>query len=156
MMLMTCLVTQRITDKSVSEFNYWRRFLAVLGCNPAIIESSPQNFPGSAEYFLGSLLTLDSQSWCGCGEWRVMAASDVYRGQRAREQERQECGSWRAEFDWFHHHWRVTSHQGVRADCCTNTHTQSKMKSPSNIIWLILFLPTPSVHIFPRVKFFFI
>ena len=42
--------------------------LAVLGCNPAIIESSPQNFPGSAEYFLGSVLTHKSDADVESGE----------------------------------------------------------------------------------------
>ena len=152
MMLMTCLVTQRITDKSVSEFNYWRRFLAVLGYNPAIIESSPQNFPGSMEYFLGSL-------WCGCGEWRVMAVSGVYRGQRA---ERQECGSWRSEFDWFHHPAAGHSHQGIRADrasemrWCSLMHFKSYSQIKCDyILQDILLLSLAKVQC-PRVKSFHI
>ena len=86
MMLMTCLVTQRITDKSVSEFNYWRRFLAVLGYNPAIIESSPQNFPGSAEYFLGSLLTHKADADVESGEWWRLCL--MFTGGRERESRR--------------------------------------------------------------------
>ena len=51
-------------------------------------------------------VALDWKSWCGCGErWRCL----MFTG--GREQERQECGSWRSEFDWFHHPLAGHQHQ---------------------------------------------
>ena len=104
------------------------------------------------EYFLGSL-------WCGCGEWRVMAVSGVYRGQRA---ERQECGSWRSEFDWFHHPAAGHSHQGIRADrasemrWCSLMHFKSYSQIKCDyILQDILLLSLAKVQC-PRVKSFHI
>ena len=103
------------------------------------------------EYFLGSL-------WCGCGEWRVMV-SGVYRGQRA---ERQECGSWRSEFDWFHHPAAGHSHQGIRADraselrWCSLVHFKSYSQIKCDYILQDILLFSLAIVQCPRVKSFHI
>lgn len=74
-MLITCLVTRKSATNQCQSSIIGRTF-------KQLSSHSRKTFPGPRNI---SSVALNGQSWCGCGEWRAMAVSDVYRGQRAGE-----------------------------------------------------------------------
>ena len=74
-MLITCLVTRKSATNQCQSSIIGRTF-------KQLSSHRRKTFPGPRNI---SSVALNGQSWCGCGEWRAMAVSDVYRGQRAGE-----------------------------------------------------------------------